>query len=363
MRIDSLTAAGLQQMIANKDFLSGEIIPVTIHRAKSMLLNPDLEKDDIILNIARDEKGHIIGFTGALPGKMNDGTRFAWNSGWWVDPARGREVAMPLFYSFLKQWDMKVMFSDLTPRTFHILTEMKVFKTRKMTGIRIYLRSPLALILPPRNSLFGSLAWLFKSIDFLINIFVDLRLAVLVKKYRKSFSEKVRRISTPKEQDAKLINECASGHVFGRDVQCFDWILHHPWLLRTAPDIQKKKYQFSSFVRRFEQRWIRVSSGGEGEVLLLVTIRDRHLKIPYIFYREEKYLEEAARIIVMLAVRKRVSMITSFHPILSELLTSGPGHRLLKRTIYRMTAVSNELTEKLGDDFLFQDGDGDAVFT
>lgn len=363
MRIDSLNAAGLQQMIANSDFLSGEVIPVTVHRARSLMLNPDLDKDDIILNIARDEKGHVTGFIGALPAKMNDGTRFAWNSGWWVDRASGREAAMPLFYSFLKQWDMKVMFPDLTSQTYRILTEMRMFRTRKTAGTRIYLRSPLAMILPSRNRLFRSLRWLFVSIDFMINILIDLRLAFLGRKYRKAFSGRFRKISAPKEQDAKLIEEHSEKAGYSRNLRHFDWILHHRWLLTTKPDIQKKKYPFSSFVRHFEQRWIRVGPEGAGEVLFLLTIRDRHLKIPYIFYRDEKYLQETARIIIMLAIRKRVSLITTFHPALSKLLAASPGPRLLKKTIYRMTAVSEELFPKLGEGHFFQDGDGDAIFT
>lgn len=363
MRIESLTAADLKNYIDGVDFLSEEVFPITLHRAESQLLNPDLERDDIILTVARDERGRVAGFIGALPGQLDDGTRFAWNSGWWMDPVLGRESGMPLFYTFLKQWNMRVMFSDLTPLTCEILTQMGMFRTRKTEGVRLFLRAPLALVLPSKNRVFRSLKWLFHSIDYFANIFIDIRLGYLTGLMEESLAGRFREIDSPGDEETALINGSALNSVCKRVSRHFDWIMHNPWILTADPDIQKKKYPFSSFSRQFIQKWFRTGSDGKDEVLLMVSIRDRHLKMPYLFYRDARSLHVAAELILWLSARYRVSMITTFHPVFSGVLAGCGGPILLKRKIQRLTAVSGELSAVKGEDFFFQDGDGDSVFT
>ena len=256
------------------------------------------------------------------------------------------------------------MFSDLTPHTYSILTQMGMFRTREKEGIRICLRAPLALLLPPKNRIYRSLKWLLHAFDFFANIFIDIRLGYIITSHlERSLEGRFREIDCPGEEETALINESALNPVCRRDSRHFNWIMHNPWILTANPDIQKKKYPFSSFARQFIQKWFRTGSEGKNEVLLMVSIRDRHLKVPYLFYKDEKDLHEAARLIFMLAAKHRVSLITTFHPVFSEVLTGSGGPVLLKRKIRRLTAVSGELSATTGEDFFLQDGDGDSVFT
>jgi len=376
MKIESLKARDVKHLIDRQDFLSGPVIPVTRHRAESQLLNPDLEEEDVILNIARDDQDRIIGFIGALPGNLGDKGRFAWNSGWWVDPVSGREAAMPLFYKFLEQWDMRVMFSDLTPQTYKILNRMSFIRTFKRDGIRLYYRSVLSGLLTQKSPALKRFRWLFSGIDFLVNLFVavyGLVWKLAGEKYSSPDTEitDIREIKDNKDDDKdndreieELISSSRDSKSIPRGIKRLTWIMAHPWILRDKLDQQQEKYPFSSFDRDFDQKLIIIDSReGTGKAFIMVTIHGRHLKIPYVYYTGDNMLPGAASFLNRLAVSRRVSILSSYHPGLAKALWDVRGPVLYRKTITRYTACSEDLYKISGDGFVFQDGDGDAVFT
>jgi hypothetical protein len=357
MKIESLTPAEVKRLVGGRDFLAGPVIPITGQRAGSQLLNPDLEENDVILNIARDEQDRIIGFIGALPGSFGGQGRFAWNSGWWVDPVKGRQAAMPLFYRFLEQWDMRVMFSDLTPLTSEILGRMSFIRTSCRKGIRLYYRSVLAKVLVPRSPGFKKIGWLLAGVDFVLNLLAAL--------YRAGWKLMVKKTGIPvREREGidhstgELIEQTREPGSIPRDREQLEWIIAHPWILRENRDEQQDKYPFSSFDPGFEQKLLRI-----GTAFLMVTIHDRHLKVPYIYYEGEAVLKDVAGYLNRLAVNKHVTMLSSYHPGLSRALRKVRGPVLFRKPVTRYTACSDVLYNLSGEGFFLQDGDGDAAFT
>ncbi len=366
MKIESLTARDVKQLIDSQDFLAGSIIPIVRHRAESQFLNPDLHEDDVILNIARDDHGRIMGFIGALPGSLGDHGRFAWNSGWWVDPETGREAAMPLFYKFMEQWEMRVMFSDLTPQTFEILSRINFIRTSEREGIRLYYRSVLSGILVQRSLRHKNFRWLFTVVDLFVNLFMLVCRAVwkLAGQSQGIPEKDIKEMDEIDNETEELISRCRGPKNIPRGKWQLDWIIAHPWILREKPDQQKDKYPFSSFDEDFEQLMIRIESRAEsGTAFLIINIHNRHLKIPYLYYKGETVLHDVASFLNRLAVSRRVSMLSSYHPGLTSALWDVRGPVLYRKPIIRYTGCSEDLYKISGDGFVLQDGDGDAVFT
>ena len=364
-------------MIESHDFLAGPVIPITRQRAESQFLNPDLEEDDVILNIARDEQERIIGFIGALPGSLGSHSRFAWISGWWVDPGSGRQAAMPLFYKFLKQWDMRVMFTDLTPKMREIFGRMNSVRIIDRQGIRLYYRSVLTQVMVQRSPGFRKIRWLLGAIDFFANLFAGLY-RIIWKLRPRITAFQIKELTAIDESAEEFIRRTRERNSIPRGKEQIDWIIDHPWILREKGDVQKDKYPFSSSDPGFEQKLVRISeregkgngsgtgegSGtGPGTAFFMVTIHRGHLKIPYLYNDNEDVLKNVAEYLNRLAVSRRVSMLSSFHPGLARALRKVRGPLLFRKKVIRYTACSGVLYNLSEEGFVFQDGDGDAAFT
>lgn len=362
IRIESLTAFELDRKLGQSEFFTGPVIPITRHRAESQLRNPDLEEGDIVLNIARDVDGRVIGFIGALPARLNEKVRFAWNSGWWVDPVRGRHVAMPLFYKFLEQWDMKIMFSELTPYTHEILEKMSFMNTFMKEGIRLYYRSAFARMLPNRSKNFRKIKWLLALLDFLVNIPVFLyRISWLLVHMKKDdrFSE----VSEIDGETETLIEESREKAAIPRRKEHFEWIRNHPWILRHKPDQWEGQYPFSAYDKEFRQMWIRMDERGAPKAFIIVNLHRRHMTIPYIFMTSNELLPAIAGHLNWLAAKSGAMMLSSWHPELSVTIKSRYGPSIYQKSVKRFACFSNRMFNFFGTKITIYDGDGDVSFT
>ena len=362
LKIESLTAGDLRERTADPGFFETEVIPISPHRAESQLQNPDLEEGDVILNIARDKEGRVIGFTGSLPARLDEKKGFAWNSGWWVDPGRGRHAAIPLFYMFLQQCDLKAVFNDLTPHTHDILEKMSFIRTFRREGTRLYYRSALARLLPQKRKALRRIRWLLTLLDFMINLPVFLYRTYWFLVHNTE-DARFREVTEIDRETENLIEETREQGAIPRGKVHFEWIRNHPWILQRKPEGIGGKYPFSSYDEGFRQAWIRMDEAGEPKAFIIVNLHRQHMTVPYIFMSSDELLPAIAGYLSRLTARSGALMLSSWHPGLAEALRRTGGPSVYKKAVTRYGGITEKMQEVIKGDLFLYDGDGDAAFT
>jgi hypothetical protein len=151
--------------------------------------------------------------------------------------------------------------------------------------------------------------------------------------------------------------------MFRRGPEELQWTLRYPWI-QTDDETRNDafRYEFSSWSQTFTQRvlCIRQKSSDEISGLIFYTIRDGHLRLPYVYAGEDKnVLAEGISYIIN---QNNIRMRTCFHPeIVSRI---RPGFYLLRKRQKRSYLFSRSLclqTLPVAD--RIQDGDGDCAFT
>jgi hypothetical protein len=327
-------------------------------------MNPNGYPEDIILIMAYNEKNELAGFIGALPDRLKKvpGLRVAWNSCWWVDPVRGKEIGMQLFYRFLERWDKKVLFADLTPLTYNIISKTGFFKSGIRTGARGYLRMPLSEILPPKKTVFRILKWIFSACDSIFNIFWEIRL--IIWKKRKHRNEKIKwfLVRDLDPDITELIQKESSGELIGRGEDEFDWIRDYPWVTPVKDKVTVRRYPFTYYAKRFEHHRVKITEDNKTIAFLIVTVRNNHLKVPYLYYAPGS-LPHVVDFLLHFMISGKVYYITVFRKDISGYLLKHPMPMIWKKSIRRYTAISKDISDMLPVGHQMQDGDGDVVFT
>jgi hypothetical protein len=227
------------------------------------------------------------------------------------------------------------------------------------TGIRGYLRFCFAEILPPRGGVFSFLKPLWSIADFLLNIPNAIRL-VFFPGYRlpdKFVHEYVEEIP---EDVLPLIDKCNESYLNRRGKTELDWIRMYPWVLEKEEDDESRRYYFSSVSKRFfYQQLVVRNETGSPVAFLFLSIRNNHLTVPYAFFQDG--MEDAVvRLLYNIMLDYQLNMLTVFHPRLLEPVKRIRSPFLFKKQIEKPYFLP--LTLDLPDP-LFQDGDGDGVFT
>ncbi|HSU17080.1 GNAT family N-acetyltransferase [Longimicrobium sp.] len=93
MKIETVPVSGLEELARRARNFA--VVPMTVHRARSQMLNPLARPGDVAMVTAWDE-GRLVGYLGLIPAVLrHDGrrTRVAWMSGFFVAPElNGRGV-------------------------------------------------------------------------------------------------------------------------------------------------------------------------------------------------------------------------------------------------------------------------------
>jgi len=364
MRFNEIKLSGILEFTSTEEFKNSAVIPVTLQRARSQSMNPRGLPDDIILIVAWNDNNELAGFIGALPDRLNliPGKRVAWNSGWWVDPVVGKEAAMPLFYRFLDRWNKQVLFADLTPLTFKIVCKTGFFQGKARMGTRGYLRLPLADILPPKNKIFRALKWLFTATDFVFNLFWELRLRHWKNQNRTDKKIEYEFVSDLDPSVLTMIQKESAMELVRRGEAELNWIRDFPWIIQGRPDENARRYHFSSHSRRFEHHRIKISEGNQIRAFLTITLRDNHLKVPYLYYQKGN-ISFVTDFLLNYMISSHARYISVFREDLAEFLINYRTPMIWKKRIARYSAVSNDLAGQLPEVYNLQDGDGDSVFT
>ena len=160
IEIKQLNKKLLLEYINSTDFGKGNDIPISHHRALSQVKNPRLNEEDVVLLLAYDGD-NLVGYLGILPDtiflKKRDPIKVGWLSCLWVSQqARGKGISMDLVAKSFDLWNKNIVLTDFVPyvKKIYDKTEQFIEEAHSKKGIRLYLKSDLQTILPPKKTVF-----------------------------------------------------------------------------------------------------------------------------------------------------------------------------------------------------------------
>lgn len=375
------------------DFTKGELWqqlepkPITPLRAVSQSKNPRAKADDVALIIAYEGKT-LAGLAGILPDTVNglSDQRASSNTCWWVNGDKGRKLALPLFMKAFVLCGQRMFLTDMTPHTRSILEKTNWFEFPSVDyGMRGFLKFNLHEILPAKRPSLQKLTPLIRLCDLALNLLIS----PLRYLNRKRFGVKngkvagqpgkavFNRSSSFEHKNIKIeIRDSLNQelHAFMKQHSChefirrstpeIEWIVRHPWIKtqQEATPADAYNYPFSHIAGHFEQYFLHLSTDEKTSGLLLISIRDGHMKVPYAWF-DEKNAELILQQIYHQALQKNTITLTLFRPSLVKAMHSAPHPFVFKKPIRRLVAISRELSELYHRYPDLQDGDGDVAFT
>ena len=364
MRYQEITIDEIALFLRSDVYKNSKNIPITQQRALSQIKNPRAGKNDVALIIALDKTNQIVGFIGMLPEKIpnHPEIKLAWNSCWWVDPKKGKESAIPLFLKFLKAYDKQVMFRDLTSKTEQILMRFKLFnKVKKLNGYRYFLRLNSKEILTKRNR-----NWLFFSpvltgIDFVANTILHFKNELFLKDFTTSLQ--VETCKNIDDEAGEFITKHQKKELFQRGKAELNWIINNPWIIKKSLKEENQHYYFSDANPNFSNHIFKLYDTKHNLVaVLFLTNVDGLVKLPYVYY-ESPYLEEMISFIFSFLIEAKANSVLIFNEKLNQAFQNRKTPFFYVQKIEKDFVVSKKILPFLPKQFVFQDGEGDFVFT
>jgi len=367
MRFKEIRIGELIEFTDSTLYKKNQHIPISKNRAISQYHNPRADKDDIALLLALDDTDAIVGYIGALPERFAKypTLKLAWNTGWWVDPKKGKQAAMPLFFKLMYLWNNKLIFSDMPLHTQDIIFQLNQFTAqKKLKGYKYFIKLNLAHILPKRNKLFlWAKPFLFAT-DTISNTAIHAAHQLKLKLMNKAIFGEVTYIDRIDKEAEEFINNVNKMELFRRETSEINWILEYPWLEEGTENNESKRYFFSLKTPIFKNFIVKVyDKSGNLTAVLFLNINNRTVKLPYVFAKKEDYSVVVSFLYHFLLQEKVCSFIT-YNATLVKAINEQRGRPFwLKKTIQRAFVVSNALVDYTDWNFDFQEGNSDVVFT
>jgi GNAT superfamily N-acetyltransferase len=367
MEIRRLNKKDLKQFIDSDEFHSMPVIPITKHRALSHLSNPRASDEDFLLLLAFEDN-RMVGYLGILADFLYDHEavyKAGWLSASWVDPAMRRKgIAVKLLREALNAWNNHILVADWVPNSFGVYQKSEAFTDLLCReGIQAYLRFNLQEMHPAQKTFFRKIILI--AVDGILNIFNSLRLYCHNVVFRNDYPP-YERSSRIDDESAGFMNQWKNSGMFRRSEKDLAWILKYPWVLEKSREYPTpdRRFYFSSVCNEFRNEIIKIrDSRNEMIALLMLTIRNKSLQIPYLYYYSDQ-IESIARFIYRYMYDAKIKMITLFDTRLSDYILTNRTAFISKHKIKRHYIITKCLAEKLTDDRrIIQDGDGELAFT
>lgn len=361
MEIVAYTAAQLVEFTQSEQFNTLPHLPVSRLRALSHLHNPRLASDTPIMYMAW-LNNQVEGYRMVLCDTIyhnNEPMPVCWYSCVWVNPAmRGKGIAKALVSRCLEDWSGRIFGADAVPESRSLYLSTGLYKGGLyLEGTRAYLRASFADILVKKKPALAPLKPLLGIGDAVLNLFTHSSTSALPKG--------IEAITTVDDEAELFMKPYLSNLLFKRDKDDLNWITQYPWIGSGEPDSESKRYYFSSVAKRFEfVQWKLRNDEGKMVGYAMLSIRDGHLKTPYVFV-EEAYVETLAKAITTLMVNERLEMLTTFHPGLAQYFAGHKRPFIFVKSIRREYFASTPVSQyvKMGAQPNICDGDGDQAFT
>lgn len=339
--------------------------PITALRAISQAQNPRANPDDFALIVAIDNQ-ILLGLVGLLPDWINGNPeqKIYSNSCWWAHPEKGKHLSIPLFLKAFSLTGQRMFMTDCTPHTMQILEKTRLFGFPETnSGIRGFLKFNLHEILPVKFPATQKIKSFLKFCDQILNPIAGIFLKMSSGKYMKT-GLNVELVDSLTPEQAAFIETHSALEFTRRSAADLRWIRLFPWIKNSDTDqyFTPVDYPFSYLTEDFKSYFLKVSDQNQLIGLLHITIRDGHMKIPYVYF-DDLNVSRILRVIYSQAIQKNVTTLTVFNSRIVGQMNLETHPFLVKKNIRRLVAVSHELSETYQKFPILQDGDGDIVFT
>jgi hypothetical protein len=369
MIIKEITAKALPDFIQSDEYLKSNIIPISQHRALSHTMNPRVDPDDVVLFLVYvdDEIAGYIGiladhfFINGLPEKIG------WISCLWIDPtSTGKGIVKKLLKQAFLRWNNKVLITNYSPDVKGTYIRSGLFmEPFTKPGVRGYLRFNFHELLPTKKKVFQQWSWLLKVGDAVLNVGNETRLFV-TQVFNKHGDSRIEVLSEIDQETNAFIKKHQQDNLPKRSSDELNWIVKYPWILEGVHKTSvQQRYYFSSISKQFVQVPIKIlDEHKQIKIFLYITIRNKHLKVHYVYFSGVD-TKEVAAVIYTQALKYRCNMVTVFDPILNEYIFNNPSPFLFKKKLtqeyFASKAFEGKLAAHPSDEFQY--GDGDGVFT
>lgn len=354
------------------DFIHGDLfrqlenIPISFHRALSQIQNPFAAEEDTLLWAAY-EGGILAGYVGVLPDVLHvhDKTKkIYWLSCFWVENAfKDANLASQLFFTLIKRYKNQLFVSNFLFNLENTYQSLGVFQpTQYKTGNQFYIYPDFYPLLKAK---WGQDFWLTKFYRFLepliiwnVKINLDVNYSILKKKNSKEFS--FQNVSTWDNELTDFQSECMMQYTLNkRNKTYFEWVLTYPWLKNNSENIFPEKYYFSSYTPDFENIIIKIYKKGILTGWALLVIKNKAITLKYIFSKDDIF-KEISTYILNLSFDKKVHSIICYDDRINHFLQNDWVFFCYKKNIKKayLFPKNAEISHTL-----FQEGDGDSVFT
>lgn len=365
MQIAEIKVADLPDFVKSERWQQLTTKPLTVLRAISQFHNPRANPNDVALIFAH-ENNELIGLAGILPNLINGQLDLpaSSNTCWWVHPEKGKRLAFPLFMKAFATCGQRMFMTDCTPHTISILKKTNWFDFPDMaTGIRGFLKFNLHELIPAKLPSTRKLKQLLKLTDQILN-FLILPYRIIVRYVIMKDRMQVECLNSLDQELHTFIELHSQNEFIRRTGKDLEWILKFPWIIGSNNDQSKTRieYPFSHIVGSFEQYFVKITSSNHTIGLLLISVRDGHMKVPYAYFNE-KDASQLLKVIYQQALLKKAVTLTVFNSVLVNMVDSVVHPFIFKKKIKRLVAISKKLFDDYQKYQLIQDGDGDIVFT
>lgn len=351
----------LSKFIHSDKFKKLDVLPITQHRALSQINNPLADDYDVLLITAFDNN-QTVGYIGCLPDYITyekERIKVYWISTIYVSPQyRGSRLFIQLLNSAISNCNGNILMTEYTKEAENIYKRLPYFEyIEPKAGQRYYFRSALAEILPRRKPVFNKIKEVLRLCDFFINKLYAVRLLF----FRNDNSVYAEYLQSAKEEEKKYINNL-SPCPMKKDADYINWLLQYPWVIQSCN--KNEKYYFSSCAKEFRFELIKLSYKEKTDSIFLLSVRDKHLKIPYFFSEEAS--DMFIRFLFGYIKKNKITMLTIYNkPVIDKINAVKNTFFLYRKNIERSYMIHTHLKEQLPPDIILnlQDGDSDAAFT
>ncbi|MBN2167366.1 MAG: hypothetical protein JW717_13915 [Marinilabiliaceae bacterium] len=348
MQIDIIRKKELKKFITCELFKKLTTIPISTLRAQYFIDNPKIDNEDPIIVLVRSGF-ETLGFAVFLPDITHDGVKFAWNSGWWIHPQKGKKIALLPLLKGIELWNEKVAFADLPENSFKILSMLGKFNfLPQQNGIKFITRPYLPKKWSNVKS-FVSLANICQKISFLRQFKFRSKNIIINEIHATGLK-------------LNLFNDGYNKGLTDRRSDDFELIESSSWLSTRFIADETPRYPFSLTTKSFSLKFFEVIENNNVIAQFCLKLRDKHLAIPYFFSIKEDN-EVAFKAIINSAIKLKANSITAFRPNICEKLNNIIPSHCPRKTIFSKPALAMGLNYNNYKTTVLQDGEGDCIFT
>ena len=360
LRIEKIRLNELEDFVKSEIFQQFDIIPITELRVRSYISNPHAHPGDVVLYLGFVQK-QLVAFRTLFAdctNYENEQVRFAWCSGNWVHPDfRRRGFSEQLLNEALNDWDNKLMFTNYAPNSEKLyLKSGKFHSVHQFQGFRAYLfpKTRKLLEFAGKNRF---TKFLFSVVDFAISVFSSARIWFFSEKENPDI--RFEQLEFPDSECYNIITDSSLKFLFNRGRKELKWIFQFPWISGDK-NSTSEKYPFSSYSKSFSYHTIKVYFKNELAGFFIFSVRDGHLKTLH-FNLCSGIEKEVAAFLKRFCVNRKIEVITVYKTELAQQLFAQKFPFLRTKKYGQKIYSSFEIRDI--ENFHFQDGDGDVIFT